>query len=229
MRGLRKPLGGSKQAHERYSRMKLIIFGASRGIGRSLTELAIAQNHQVTAFVRNASSLNLNNSLLNVVSGDVTNATHVEQALQGHEMVFCTLGQDHRGATTLYSVAARNITQAMNNQGVRRLMFLSNFGVLGETASTFRTFFTVSLAKLLLRGTLDDHRRALDEIQKYSWEWMAVRPMGLTDGKRTGQYRIALDGLPEGGTRISRADLADFMLKQVKSDEYVHKIPAIAY
>ena len=117
MRGLRKPLGGSKQAHERYSRMKLIIFGASRGIGRSLTELAIAQNHQVTAFVRNAFSLNLNNSLLNVVSGDVTNATDVEQALQGHKMVFCTLGQDHRGATTLYSVAARNITQAMNNQG----------------------------------------------------------------------------------------------------------------
>lgn len=209
--------------------MKLIIFGASRGIGRSLTELALTQNHQVTAFVRNSSSMNLNNSLLNVVSGDVTNPADVEQALKGHEMVFCTLGQDNRGATTLYSVAAHNITQAMNNQDIHRLMFLSNFGVLRETSSNIRTSLTVFVAKLLLRGTLDDHRRALSEIQKYSWEWIAVRPMGLTDGERTGKYRIALEGLPEGGTSISRADVADFMLKQVKSDEYVHKIPAIAY
>lgn len=209
--------------------MKLIIFGASRGVGRSLTELALAQNYQVTAFVRNASSLPLNNPLLNVVSGDVTNAANVAQALKEHEMVFCTLGADKRGATTLYSVAARNITQAMDKQGVRRLMVLSNFGVLGETASNFRTALTVSMAKVFLRAALDDHRRALDEIRKYSWEWMAVRPLGLTDGERTGQYRITLNGLPEGGTRISRADVADFMLKQAKSDEYVHKIPAIAY
>jgi putative NADH-flavin reductase len=209
--------------------MRLIIFGASRGVGRSLAELALAQHHQVTAFVRNTSSLNLTNSLLTVVSGDVTNAAHVEQAIKGHDMVFCTLGQDARGATTLYSVAAHNITQAMNEQGVRRLLFLSNFGVLGETASTFRTFFTVSLAKLLLRDTLADHWRALNEIQKYSWEWMAVRPLRLTDGERTGQYRIALEGLPEDGTYISRADVADFMLKQVKNDEYVHTVPALAY
>jgi putative NADH-flavin reductase len=201
--------------------MKLIIFGASRGVGRSLTELALAQHHQVTAFVRNASSLDLNNSLLNVFLGDVTNTALVEQAIKGHEMVFCTLGQDHRGATTLYSGAAHNITQAMNHQGLRRLMFLSNFGVRGETASNYRTAITVSLAKLFLRDTLDDHRRALGEIQKQSWEWMVIRPMILTDGERTGQYRVALEGLPEGGTRISRADVADFMLKQVSSDTYI--------
>jgi len=209
--------------------MKLIIFGASRGVGRSLTELALAQGHQVTAVVRNPSSLNLNNSLLNIISGDVTNASLVRQSLRGHDMVFCTLGADRRGATTLYSAAARNITQAMNTEGVRRLMFLSNYGVLGEKASSFRTASLILMAKLLLRGSLQDHRRALDEIQKYNWEWMAVRPMGLTDGERTGQYRISLEGLPEGGTRIARADVADFMLKQVSSDQYVHKIPGLAY
>jgi hypothetical protein len=58
---------------------------------------------------------------------------------------------------------------------------------------------------------------------------MAVRPMRLTDGALTGHYRIAVEGLPESGTQISRADVADFMLKQVGSNEYVHKIPAIAY
>jgi hypothetical protein len=58
---------------------------------------------------------------------------------------------------------------------------------------------------------------------------MAVRPLVLTDGPWTGHYRIALEGLPVGGTHIARADVADFMLRQVSSDRYVHKIPAIAY
>jgi putative NADH-flavin reductase len=209
--------------------MKIIIFGASRGVGRSLTELALAQGHQVTAVVRNPSSLDLNNPLLAVVPGDVTNAAIVEQSIKGHEMVFCTLGADKRGATSLYSIAAHHITKAMNTQGVRRLMFLSNYGVLGEKASDLRTASLVFMAKTFLRGALQDHRRALDEIQKYDWEWMAVRPMGLTDGQRVGHYRIALEGLPAGGTHIARADVADFMLKQISSDEYVHKIPAIAY
>ena len=209
--------------------MRLIVFGASRGVGRSLTELALAQGHQVTAVVRSPSSLDLDDPSLDVVAGDVTNAAIVERSIGGHQMVFCTLGADNRGATTLYSVAARNITEAMDAQGVGRLMFLSNFGVLGEKASDFRTASLVFVAKKLLRDTLRDHRRALDEIRKYDWEWMAVRPMRLTDGEQTGRYRIALEGLPRGGTHIARADVADFMLKQVSSDEYVHKIPAIAY
>jgi putative NADH-flavin reductase len=144
-------------------------------------------------------------------------------------VAFCTVGADKRGATTLYSTAARNIAGAMDDQGVRRLVFLSNFGVLGEKGSGARTAAVVFIAKLLLRPTLEDHRRALDELRKHNWEWIAVRPMRLTNGPRTGHYRVALDGLPREGTRISRADLADFMLKQVTSSEYVHRVPAIAY
>jgi putative NADH-flavin reductase len=209
--------------------VRLIVFGASRGVGRSLTELALADGHRVTAVVRNPSTLGLNDESLEVVVGDVTNADSVGRCLAGQEMAFCTVGADKRGATNLYSTAARNIASAMDDQGVRRLMFLSNFGVLGEKGSGARTTAVVFIASRLLRSTLEDHRRALDELRKHDWEWIAVRPMGLTDGPRTGQYRVDLAGLPRGGARISRADVADFMLKQVASNEYVHRIPAIAY
>jgi nucleoside-diphosphate-sugar epimerase len=131
--------------------------------------------------------------------------------------------------TTLYSTAARNIASAMDDQGVRRLVFLSNFGVLGEKGSGARTAAVVFTTKLPLGPTLEDHRRALDELRKRNWEWIAVRPMRLTNGPRTGHHRVAVDGLPRGGARISRADVADLMLKQVTSSEYVHRIPAIAY
>jgi putative NADH-flavin reductase len=210
-------------------RVKLIVFGASRGVGRSLTELALADGHRVTAVVRNPSTVELNHESLEVVAGDVTDADSVQRCLPGHEVAFCTVGADKRGGTTLYSTAARNIAGAMDDQGVRRLVFLSNFGVLGEKGSGARTAAVVFIAKLMLRPTLEDHRRALDELRKHNWEWIAVRPMRLTNGPRTGHYRVALEGLPREGTRISRADLADFMLKQVTSSEYVHRVPAIAY
>jgi putative NADH-flavin reductase len=209
--------------------MKLVIFGASRGVGRALTELALAEGHRVTAVVRSPPTLALNHESLAVARGDVTDADSVRSHLVGHDIVFCTVGADRRGPTTLYSDAARNISRAMDVESVRRLMFLSNFGVLGERGNGVRTAAIVALTKRLLRTTLDDHRRALDELSRHEWPWMAVRPMALTDGARTGDYRVAEEGLPRRGTRISRADVADFMLKQLNSDEYLHKTPAIAY
>ena len=56
-----------------------------------------------------------------------------------------------------------------------------------------------------------------------------MRPLALTDGPWTGRYRIAVDGVPLKGTRIARADVADFMLRQATGDEFLGKVPAIAY
>ena len=200
-------------------------------MGRSLTAAAaLADGHRVTAVVRNPSTVELNHESLEVVAGDVTDADSVRRCLPGHEVAFCTVGADKRGATTLYSTAARNIASAMDDQGVRRLVFLSNFGVLGEKGSGARTAAVVFIAKLLAaahaRGPSAGTRRATEAQLGVD---RGPPPMRLTNGPRTGHYRVALDGLPREGARISRADVADFMLKQVTSSEYVHRVPAIAY
>jgi putative NADH-flavin reductase len=209
--------------------MRLIVFGASRGVGRALTELALADGHSVTAVVRNPAEFALAHESLNVAAGDVTDAGSVSRNIGEHEMVFCTVGADQRGATTLYSDAARNIAEAMDASGISRLMLLSNFGVFGENGRGVRTAAMALLVKRFLRATLEDHRRALDELSGRELQWTAVRPMALTDGARTGVYRVVERGLPRGGTRISRIDVADFMLKQLDTDQYVHRVPAIAY
>jgi nucleoside-diphosphate-sugar epimerase len=152
----------------------------------------------------------------------------VSQALQGQQVALCTLGGSRRGVT-VYSEGARNVVQGMREQKVRRLIFLSNFGALGETAIDARTAALVGLAKLFLRDTLADHRRALQWIRADGAEWVAVRPMALTDGPWTGRYRVAVDGLPAKGVRIARADVADFMLRSAASDEHLGRVPAIAY
>jgi putative NADH-flavin reductase len=209
--------------------MKVLIIGASRGVGRCLLERALAQHHQVTAAVRNPAAVDIQHEQLHVVPCDVLDAGSVTRALAGQDVVFCTIGDKSRGPTTLYSTGARNIVQAMQAQQVRRLVFLSNFGVLGETAQDLRGAALLFLAKRLIRHTLADHRQALEEIQNNVPEWIAVRPLPLTHGPWTGQYRTAVDGIPAKCSHIARADVADFMMRQATDNSYVGKAPAIAY
>jgi putative NADH-flavin reductase len=195
------PTRGDKQ-------MKVVIFGASGGVGRCLVEQSLARHWHVTAAVRNPTVLDIAHERLRVVGCDVLDSAAVEQALAGQAVVFCALGarthgRKHRGPTTLYSTGARNVVRAMRPQGVRRIVFLSNFGVLGEKASGMRGAMLDFIAKRFLRNTLIDHKRALEEIGKAA-EWSAVRPLPMTNGSRTGNYRIARDGLPAKALHIAR-------------------------
>jgi putative NADH-flavin reductase len=209
--------------------MKVVVFGASKGVGRCLVEQCLAQGHHVTAAARHPQALGISHERLRLQPCDVLDAAAVGQAMAGQEVVFGTLGASSKGPITLYSAGARNIVRAMQAHGVRRLVFLSNFGVLDETAQGLRSAALLFLVKRMIRPTLADHRRALTEIAGRVPEWVAVRPMALTNGPRTGRYRIAIDDLPANGTHIARADVADFMLAQATGDAHLSQVPAIAY
>jgi sirohydrochlorin ferrochelatase len=84
-------------------------------------------------------------------------------------------------------------------------------------------------ARFKIRHLLRDHVAAIEEVRRHDLDWTFVRPLILTDGLLTGRYRVAVEGLPRGGLKISRADVADFMARQVGDDEFVRQLPAIAY
>jgi putative NADH-flavin reductase len=209
--------------------MKVLIVGGSRGVGRCLLKRALSQSHQVTAAVRNPAAVDIHHPQLHVVPCDILDAAAVTLALVGQDVVFCTIGDKSRGPTTLYSRGACNIVQGMQAQKVRRLVFLSNFGALDEKAQDFRGAALLFLVRCFIRPTLADHRRALEEIQDHAPEWVAVRPLPLTNGPWTGQYRAVVDGIPAKSSHIARADVADFMMRQAMDDSYLYKAPAIAY
>jgi putative NADH-flavin reductase len=209
--------------------MNVVIFGASRGVGRCLVEQALAQGYDVTAAVRNPATVEITHERLHVLPCDVLDPASVNRAIAGQDVVFCTLGTTSKGPITLYSAGAHNIVQGMQAHQVRRLIFLSNFGILGETARDLRGAALLFLAKRFIRHTLVDHRQALEEIRKHAPEWVVVRPLPLSNKPWTGRYRIAVDGLPAKGMQIARADVADFMMRQATSDDYLYKVPAIAY
>jgi putative NADH-flavin reductase len=173
--------------------------------------------------------MNRTHERLRVLTCDARDEASVCQALKGQDVVFCTLGEKSRGAMTLYSEGALNTLRGMQANNVRRLVFLSNFGILGERAQDLGGALLLFLVKRVIRHTLDDHRRALELIRTHAPEWIVVRPMALTNGPCAGRYRIAVDGVPARGRKVARADVAHFMLLQATGNEYLNQVPAIAY
>lgn len=209
--------------------MNIVIIGANGGVGRCLVEQALAAGHNVTAAVRTPGSIALEHPALRITRCDVREAESVAAAVAGQQAVLVALGDPSRGPTALYSTGASNVIAAMRAHAVRRLVFLSNFGVLGERASDPVGALLLMMLRRVVRHTLADHARALETIRQWDGDWVAVRPMAMDRGPLTARYRVAVEGLPMRGRRISRADVADFMLKQVTGHEYLHTVPALAY
>lgn len=209
--------------------MKVLVFGSTGRTGRHLVAQALEQGHAVTAFVRDSSKLEMRHEKLRLVRGDVLDPASVESAVQGQEVVLSGLGARPGQPKTVFSDGMRTILRFMETQDVPRIVCVSAAGVLHEDAGSFLANALLGLFRLTLRGVYEGHRWQLEAIRESSLEWVAVRPVLLTNGPRTGKYRVELEGNPEKGYRISRADVADFMLKQLTRDEYVRRLPAIAY
>ncbi|MBD2701631.1 SDR family oxidoreductase [Spirosoma sp. BT702] len=208
--------------------MKLLIFGATGSIGRLLVEQALEQGHIVTAFVRDPAKLeSQNHPNLRISQGDVLNLPSVEKAVRGQDVVLCALGAGRKGFTR--AEGTRNILQAMEATGVKRLICQTTLGA-GDSKGNLNFFWKYIMFGLLLRKAFADHEQQERYVQKSPLDWIMVRPAAFTDGPRTGQYRHGFPDSADGLTlKISRADVADFMLKQLTDDTYHRKTPGLSY
>ncbi len=209
--------------------MKLVIFGSTAGTGRELLEQALEEGHEVTAFARAPEKIDdLQDPNLRVLQGDVLDSEAVAAAVAGQEAVFCTIGAG-AGRTTLREEATRNIVKAMEAAGVQRLICQSSLGV-GDSHANLGFFTKHVVVGLFLRHAFADHERQEDVIRQSPLRWTIVRPPHLKDAPRTGVYR---HGFPPTDRsikgQISRADVADFMLKQLGDDSYVQGTPGVSY
>ncbi len=205
--------------------MKLAIFGATGGTGQELVKQSLAQGHEVTAFARTPEKLALRHERLRVVAGDVLDYAAVEQAVTGQDAVLCALGSPSLKANTVLSEGTQNIIQAMTAHKVRRFVCETSLGV-GDSQGQPGFIFSNLVVPLFLRHVMADKEIQESYIKASSLDWVIVRPGGLTNSPRAGNYRHGLAKDISG--RIARADVAEFMLKQVSDDTYLRKTPAIA-
>lgn len=212
--------------------MKVTVFGASGRTGRLVVARALDNGHNVTAVLRTPAPPG-DRQRLRVVCGDVLDPATTEAAVAGSDAVVSTVAPPLRRhvlrPTDLYSTSGRNLVRAMRDAGVRRLIVVSSAGVLDGDPSHPLLYRLVLKPGLLDRALYRDMRKMEREVASSDLDWTIVRASGLTDGPATGRYRVASGQLPERGHRLSRADLANFLLDHLDGKSEIHSYPTVAY
>ena len=208
--------------------MRLTLFGATGGTGKHIVEAALARGYYVTAFARNPAKLGLQSERLFTVEGDIQDPQKVSEALAGADVVISVLGPTSNQPTFEVSRGMVNILAAMQAHGVRRLVLSSGAGVSDPNdAPRLVNHLIGALLKLTSRYVLEDMQRTVDLVQASDRDWTVVRVPMLTDDPKTGKVKVGYVG--KGiGARISRSDLADFMLQQATDKTYLRQSPAIS-
>lgn len=207
--------------------MNILIVGATRGIGRQLLEQALASGHTVTALVRDPRRLAAQHERLRVVKGDILDPESVALAVAGQDAVCCTIGVKAPWIPiTVFSQGTGNLLQAMKKAGVRRLLCVTGIGA-GDSKGHGGFLYDRIFYPLLLKAVYADKDRQEALIRASDVDWTIVRPGFLTNGPLTGNYKTPTDMTGVTAGRISRADVAHFMLKELASNRYVRQTPLL--
>jgi putative NADH-flavin reductase len=206
--------------------MKVIVFGGTGSIGRLVVEQAIEQGDDVTLFTRDRAAVRQPDPRVHVVEGNVFDAQALAPVVAGHDAVIITLGGGRKGGVRARGTAA--IIEAMRATEVRRLVVQSTIGV-GDSREQLNFFWKRLMFGLLLRGAYADHVEQERQTRASGLDWTIVRPGSFTDGPRTGSYRRGFGPQEKTTLKVSRADVAEFVVEQLTDDTWLRQAPSLAY
>ena len=209
--------------------MNLLIIGATRGIGFQLLEQALQAEHVITALVRDLQKMPKQHDRLRVVQGDILDLGAVQRAMAEQEAVCVTIGIGiTRKPVTVFFQGTRNVLEAMRRQGVRRLICITGIGA-GDSKGHGGFLYDRLFNPLLLKTIYEDKDRQEALIRASDTDWTIVRPGFLTNGPLTKKYQVITDltGITAG--KISRADVAHFILEELATNRYLGQAPLLTY
>jgi len=204
--------------------MKVVIFGASGKTGTLLTEQALAKGQQVTAYARREGAIKQKHPNLKVITGNLNDAARLNSAIAGADACFSVLGG---GSLTRHAheivQGIDRIVSIMEAAGVRRFVYLSSIGA-GESRNFMGPVIRFFIADVILRVPLADHTANERRLSESKIQWTVVRPASLTDGPRTRNLQNGNEKtLLKGNKKISRANVASFMLEQLTDTTNLNK------
>lgn len=209
--------------------MKIVVFGASRGVGLRVVEQALDAGHNVTAFVRTPAKFTVQHQNLIVCQGDSMDAAAVEKAIAGQDAVISALGPTRPPVPGMMETSARNIVTAMKKHSVRRLISTTGAGVRQpEDQPKFADHFIGFLLNLLAKDVVLDSAANVKVIQTSDLDWTVVRFPRLLDGDHTGKYRYGYVS-KDSSTQLSRADAAASVLHELTEKKWLRKLPLVSY
>jgi putative NADH-flavin reductase len=203
--------------------MKLAVFGATGGTGRRLITQALAADYDVRALTRSQAKLPPSEQIT-AIEGNVLDPGAVSETVENTDAVVCLLGRTPNNPPDVVSRGTRNIIEAMDDRPVSRLLVLTSMG-LGSSSETVPWYVRIANATAL-HDLMADKARQEELVMQSDLDWTIVRPGGLTDTPRTGEYVHGVD-IDASARPISRADVADFLLQIVQEDLYVRETPIV--
>jgi len=191
--------------------MKLIVLGATGGVGLEILRQALERQHSVTALVRDPSRLSSFNGRVRVVAGNPLSQQELSRALVGHDAVLSALGPRlplAKSDDDLLTRFARALTSAMRESTVRRVVVLSTAFLFLNSLFPPAYLF----GRLFFPFVVNDASAMEAIVTNSQLDWTLVRPPQFTNKPHTGNYRVREAHLPRFGFSIPRADVADYLL-----------------
>ncbi|GLS42854.1 NAD(P)-dependent oxidoreductase [Methylobacterium brachythecii] len=207
----------------------VLVIGASNGVGLETVKAVLGAGHGVRAFARSASTIDIEDSNLERFPGDALLAADIEAALDGIDVVVQALGVPFRAMfkpVTLFSAATNVLVPAMEKASIRRIISVTGFGT-GDSREAIGPLQRLPF-RLVFGRAYDDKDAQEMRIRRSSLDWTFVRPGVLTSGSRTGKYQVLESAASWHNGMIPRADVADFIARQIKSPVYIRKAVVLA-
>ena len=212
--------------------MKTIaLLGGSGRTGQHFLQQALAQDYAVRALVRTPSKVNADADAasLELIQGDVLNYADVLETVKGADLVVSLFGHVKDSPAWLQTDGTRNILRAMQEQGVERIISLSGGGLPYEQDQPkFADKAIRFVMKVAVPKVLNDAVKHAEVLRDSDRMWTVVRGPRLTDKPKRGDYRVGWVGV-NAGTKVGRADLADFVLRLVEDTQYDGQMPFVSY
>jgi uncharacterized protein YbjT (DUF2867 family) len=208
---------------------KILVLGATGATGRLIVSQAVARGYDVTVLVRSAEKAS-DLKGAKVIVGDARDEIVLRQAVKGRDAVVSALGTPASPfrEVTLLSIATRALVSAMKAEQVSRLVCITGMGA-GDSAGHGGFLFDNLIFPLLLRKVYADKDRQEAIVRDSGLDWVLVRPSVLNNKPGRDTIRALTDLSSFHGGTISRANVASFVLEQVRDDTWVHRFPLITW
>ncbi len=210
--------------------MNIIVFGATGTIGKHALTQALEKGYKVYAFCRDKEKISdISHPNLETITGDVMNITDVKKAIRNMDVVIITLGSGKSRKSIVRSEGTKNIIASMSENGLSRLICQSTLGTY-ESNENLNFFWKRIMFGWYLKQIFLDHELQDKFVMESGLDWTIARPGAFTDGEKTGEYLHGFGPKEKSlKLKISRADVADFILRQITDRSYLHKTPGLSY
>ncbi|MHA4807486.1 NAD(P)-dependent oxidoreductase [Flavitalea flava] len=199
---------------------KILVIGANGGIGKQAVEIALQAGHQVTALLRNPDNLPLTHPNLEKIKGDIFHTDIWDRHLAGKDVVISAIGvKGGFGAdkpTTLYSQGNFSLLAAMEKRQIARVFFISASAIeISPVLPWYVRLIEKYVVQKLLKHMYADLHEMESGIKDSGLDWTIIRPPQLSDKPATGKYRVAINEFLKNCLKISRADVAHYMVNNI--------------